>query len=110
MTGYLPVGFEFAAELTFPESEGTSSGLLNASAQMFGIVLTMGVRALMENVSALWGNITLTIILFLGTIMTGRWISHRTCSQFCLTFILLKAADQGKKEWIFAHTKRLVTY
>ena len=34
MTGYLPVGFEFAAELTFPESEGTSSGLLNASAQV----------------------------------------------------------------------------
>ncbi len=38
MTGYLPVGFEFAAEITFPESEGTSSGLLNASAQ----VLTLG--------------------------------------------------------------------
>ena len=34
MTGYLPVGFEFAAELTYPESEGTSSGLLNASAQV----------------------------------------------------------------------------
>ena len=34
MTGYLPVGFEFAAELTFPEPEGTSSGLLNASAQV----------------------------------------------------------------------------
>jgi hypothetical protein len=34
MTGYLPVGFEFAAEITFPESEGTSSGLLNASAQV----------------------------------------------------------------------------
>ena len=35
MTGYFPVGFEFAAELTYPESEGTSSGLLNASAQVF---------------------------------------------------------------------------
>jgi FLVCR family feline leukemia virus subgroup C receptor-related protein len=34
MTGYLPVGFEFGAEVTFPESEGTSSGLLNASAQV----------------------------------------------------------------------------
>lgn len=41
MTGYLPVGFEFAAELTFPEAEGTSSGLLNASAQIFGIICTM---------------------------------------------------------------------
>lgn len=27
MTGYLPIGFEFAAELTFPISEGTTSGL-----------------------------------------------------------------------------------
>lgn len=34
MTGYLPVGFEFAAELTYPESEGTSSGMLNAAAQV----------------------------------------------------------------------------
>ena len=41
MTGYLPVGFEFAAEITYPESEGTSSGLLNASAQFFGIIFTI---------------------------------------------------------------------
>jgi hypothetical protein len=34
MTGYLPVGFEFAAELTYPEPEGTSSGLLNAAVQV----------------------------------------------------------------------------
>lgn len=34
MTGYLPVGFEFAAELTYPEPEGTSAGLLNAAAQV----------------------------------------------------------------------------
>ena len=34
MTGYLPVGFEFAVEITFPEPEGTSSGLMNASAQV----------------------------------------------------------------------------
>lgn len=34
MTGYLPVGFEFAVEITYPESEGTSSGLLNAAAQV----------------------------------------------------------------------------
>lgn len=34
MTGYLPLGFEFAVELTYPESEGTSSGLLNCSVQV----------------------------------------------------------------------------
>lgn len=34
MTGYLPVGFELAAELTYPEPEGTSAGLLNAVTQV----------------------------------------------------------------------------
>lgn len=34
MTGYLPVGFELAAEVTYPASEGTSCGLLNTSAQV----------------------------------------------------------------------------
>ena len=48
MTGYLPVGFEFAAELTFPENEGTSSGLLNASAQVFGILCTLADGALLN--------------------------------------------------------------
>lgn len=41
MTGYLPVGFEFAAELTYPEPEGTSSGILNAACQVFGITFTI---------------------------------------------------------------------
>lgn len=41
MTGYLPVGFEFAAELTYPEPEGTSAGLLNAAAQVNVSILCM---------------------------------------------------------------------
>ena len=45
MTGYLPVGFEFAAELTYPESEGTSSGLLNASAQVRDKIYFCGLQA-----------------------------------------------------------------
>ena len=28
MTGYLPIGFEFASEISWPESEATSSGFL----------------------------------------------------------------------------------
>lgn len=34
MTGYLAVGFEFAAEVTYPEPEGTTAGILNAAAQV----------------------------------------------------------------------------
>ncbi|KAM4013860.1 LOW QUALITY PROTEIN: choline/ethanolamine transporter FLVCR2 [Anomaloglossus baeobatrachus] len=70
MTGYLPLGFEFAAELTHPESEGTSSGLLNVSAQVFGLVFTtaqgqilpFGVRS---------GNIFLCCFLLAGAIITA---------------------------------------
>ncbi|KAK9721660.1 Helix-turn-helix domain (DUF4817) [Popillia japonica] len=40
MTGLLPVGFELASELTFPEPEGTSAGLLNAASQLFGVIFT----------------------------------------------------------------------
>lgn len=44
MTGYLPLGFEFAVELTYPESEGMLSGLLNVSAQV-GLSLGGGTGA-----------------------------------------------------------------
>jgi len=71
MTGYLPVGFEFAAEITYPESEGTSSGLLNASAQFFGIILTPITRMILESdVGDTGANLTLAGILALGFLMT----------------------------------------
>jgi FLVCR family feline leukemia virus subgroup C receptor-related protein len=34
MCGYISVGFELAIEVTFPEPEGLSCGLLNSSAQV----------------------------------------------------------------------------
>ncbi|XP_069574673.1 choline/ethanolamine transporter flvcr2a isoform X1 [Brachyistius frenatus] len=71
MTGYLPLGFEFAVELTFPESEGTSSGLLNCSAQIFGIIFTIGQGKIIDRWGTLAGNIFLCIFLLIGTIMTG---------------------------------------
>lgn len=70
MTGYLPVGFEFAAELTYPEPEGTSAGLLNAMTQVFGIIFTI-LYGLMFNT---WGdfvaNIVLCVTLALGVLLT----------------------------------------
>ena len=70
MTGYLPVGFEFAAELTYPEPEVTSSGLLNASAQVFGIIFTIMGGWLLNNYGDLVCNGTLSASLFLGAAMT----------------------------------------
>ncbi|CAK6957080.1 feline leukemia virus subgroup C receptor-related protein 2 [Scomber scombrus] len=71
MTGYLPLGFEFAVELTYPESEGTSSGLLNCSAQIFGIIFTISQGKIIDKWGTLAGNIFLSIFLLIGTIITG---------------------------------------
>uniref|UniRef100_A0A8P4GIL5 FLVCR choline and putative heme transporter 2 n=1 Tax=Dicentrarchus labrax TaxID=13489 RepID=A0A8P4GIL5_DICLA len=71
MTGYLPLGFEFAVELTYPESEGTSSGLLNCSAQIFGIIFTISQGKIIDKWGTLAGNIFLCIFLLIGTVMTG---------------------------------------
>lgn len=71
MTGYLPVGFEFGAELTYPEPEGTSSGLLNASSQVFGIIFTSLYSWLFSNYDDITANITMAVMLILGTIITA---------------------------------------
>uniref|UniRef100_A0A158Q7C9 Choline/ethanolamine transporter FLVCR1 n=1 Tax=Elaeophora elaphi TaxID=1147741 RepID=A0A158Q7C9_9BILA len=71
MTGYLPIGFEFASELTFPIAEGTASGLLNASAQVFGIALTLCVGFILEYGSVFASNLTLTGFLMVGTSLTA---------------------------------------
>ncbi|XP_058843857.1 heme transporter FLVCR2-like isoform X2 [Acipenser ruthenus] len=71
MIGYLPLGFEFAVELTYPESEGTSSGLLSMAAKVFGIIFIMCQGRIIDNFGTLPGNIFLSVFLLLGTIMTG---------------------------------------
>ncbi|KAL4618114.1 feline leukemia virus subgroup C receptor-related protein 2 [Arapaima gigas] len=71
MTGYLPLGFEFAVEMTYPESEGTSSGLLNCSAQVFGIIFTICQGKIIDSFGTRPGNIFLCVFLFLGTVVTG---------------------------------------
>lgn len=73
MTGYLPIGFEFASELTYPEPESTSSGLLNAAAQIFGILFTSIATKLLGSYGDLHANLTLSGAMVLGTIMTGEY-------------------------------------
>lgn len=71
MTGYLPIGYEFAAEITHPVSEGTSSGLLTASAQVFGIVFTIAMGNIFPTGGGiLAANISLSVMLGIGTILT----------------------------------------
>lgn len=74
MTGYLPIGFEFAAELTFPTPEGTTSGLLNGAVQVFGVVMTAGMGKFMQTVSIFWANVMMTGFLFIGILLTSNFI------------------------------------
>uniref|UniRef100_A0AAY4B1V0 Choline/ethanolamine transporter FLVCR1 n=1 Tax=Denticeps clupeoides TaxID=299321 RepID=A0AAY4B1V0_9TELE len=71
MTGYLPIGFEFGVEITYPESEGTSSGLLNAFAQIFGIIFTLIQGQLTTQYSPLVGNTFLCAWMFVGIVLTA---------------------------------------
>ncbi|XP_048841482.1 feline leukemia virus subgroup C receptor-related protein 1 isoform X2 [Brienomyrus brachyistius] len=71
MTGYLPLGFEFGVEITYPESEGTSSGLLNAFAQLFGIIFTLIQGRIMTDHTPLAGNLFLCVWIFVGIILTA---------------------------------------
>ncbi|KAJ9601197.1 hypothetical protein L9F63_000665, partial [Diploptera punctata] len=71
MTGYLPVGFELAAELTYPEPEGTSAGILNAAAQVFGIMLTNLYSWMLDITTDMWANGAMCIALVVGIILTA---------------------------------------
>ena len=71
MIGFLSVGYEFAAELTHPTPEGTSSGILNFSGEVFGISLTLAVGQLLHRYGDMVANLTLAAFLFLGLIMSA---------------------------------------
>lgn len=71
MTGLLPVGFELATELTFPEPEGTSTGLLNAASQLFGVIFTTIYSILFNRFGDQWANSIMSVLLLVGAIMTA---------------------------------------
>ncbi|VDO06162.1 unnamed protein product [Rodentolepis nana] len=62
-SGFLPLGFEFAAEITYPIDEAITSGLLNTSAQVFGIALTYSSIALLHSFGPLVTNIFALVCL-----------------------------------------------
>ncbi|XP_008506972.1 choline/ethanolamine transporter FLVCR2-like isoform X1 [Equus przewalskii] len=71
MTGYIPLGFEFAVELTYPEPEALSAGLLNVCPQVFGIIFTISQGQIIDNYGTMPGNIFLCVFLTLGVVLTA---------------------------------------
>jgi FLVCR family feline leukemia virus subgroup C receptor-related protein len=70
MIGYLGIGFEFAAELTYPVPEGTSSGVLNVSSETFGIMFTVIGGELLNTYGDMATILTLAGLLVVGLVMT----------------------------------------
>lgn len=65
-TAFQTIGFEFAFETTFPESDGTVSGVLNISTQLFGIFITNVIAAVNSSAGHLIGNMLLVAFQVIG--------------------------------------------
>lgn len=70
MIGYLGIGFEFAAELTYPVPEGTSSGVLNVSSEMCGITFTVIGGEVLNSYGDMATILTLAGLLVVGLFLT----------------------------------------
>lgn len=60
MNGYITVGYEFGAELTYPHAETTTSGLLNAAGELCGVVAVLVAGAVLEVCGSTATNLALT--------------------------------------------------
>lgn len=67
---YMPVGFEFAMELTYPSSEGTTTGLLMAPSQVLGVIFALMLGQLNVLIGPFWSLGSQAVLLVFGTLIT----------------------------------------
>ncbi|KAH7953700.1 hypothetical protein HPB49_011494 [Dermacentor silvarum] len=70
MTGYIPIGLQLAAEITYPTPEGISSNIMNMSAQAVGFVLILVSSMIQDAYGDVVSNLCLSALLVVGCIMT----------------------------------------
>ncbi|KAJ8682012.1 hypothetical protein QAD02_017804, partial [Eretmocerus hayati] len=71
MSGYLALGYELAAEYTYPESEVLSAGILNIANNAYGIILVLILSPIMQYCNSdAPVHIGLCLALFLGLLLT----------------------------------------
>ena len=58
-----PIGFQYAAEITYPAPEGTSNGLLMLMGQLSGIIFIFGMDTLKSPIT---GSMTLSLYMLIG--------------------------------------------
>ncbi|XP_063241353.1 heme transporter FLVCR2-like isoform X4 [Bacillus rossius redtenbacheri] len=71
MGGYMPVGFEVGAELTYPEPEGTATGLLFIPPSLLGLLFTLLLGQLTAVLGDLWACLALSSFLVVGCGLTA---------------------------------------
>lgn len=71
MTGYLLIGYELSNEITWPRPESVAAGLLNLSAQFFGILLTYAGSFIVDNRGNYATNAFFSIALLVGLLVTS---------------------------------------
>lgn len=69
--GYVPVGLEFMSELTYPESENITAGLLMAASQFISVVMTVAYGWLVNVGGDWWANMSLNGCLVVGLVLTA---------------------------------------
>lgn len=67
---YMPIGLELGIELTYPEPESTSSGLLISMTQTLGALFTILLGWLLAKVGCFWALCSMVLALFIGSIFT----------------------------------------
>ncbi|KAL5103047.1 Feline leukemia viru subgroup C receptor-related protein 2 [Taenia crassiceps] len=67
-SGFLPLGYEYAAEITYPIGEGLTSGILNTSAHIFGIILTQAATAMIGKYGGLPTNIFILVCMVVAAV------------------------------------------
>lgn len=65
----MPVGFEYAMELTYPAEESTTSGLLMAMTQILGVIFTISLGFLNMKLGCFWALSSQAVLLTIGAII-----------------------------------------
>lgn len=64
------MGYEFVSEVTYPESENQSTGLLMCVAQGISMLMSMVYGPLIDAITDLWANVFMSAIIFVGCVIT----------------------------------------
>lgn len=71
LIGYLPLGYEFAAEQTYPESEATSACVLALGSQIFSFLFTLAYGKMFNGLGDRVANWTMCGTLVIGILLSA---------------------------------------